>query len=258
MTTQAKTSAKSPTRRFALGSNRSVRPGQNREVEKTKLAVRTADAIERRIVENRLQPDSYIGSEAELLEEYHVSRAVLREAILILEQRQIALRRRGVRGGVLARRPDVSSVARSVALYLECSGVGAEHLLDARKVLEEHCARLAAEGRDKAKLAELREHLLTGLEMEGEAARRQMGQFHVLLAQLSGNPVWSLFTEVLIDVAVELTRRSSRGPSEAALKRQFRNLIAVVDAIDCGDGDAAAKGISDYLEDVTRRYSTGS
>jgi len=82
MTTQAKSLPKSMAQRLALGRGRKrgAKPSGSRKAE-TKLAVRTADAIERRIVENRLQPDSHIGSEAQLLEEYDVSRAVLREAI---------------------------------------------------------------------------------------------------------------------------------------------------------------------------------
>jgi len=83
--------------------------------------------------------DRVIGSEAQLLEQFKVSRTVLREALLLLEQRQIATQRRGNGGGVLARRPELSVVARTVSLFLECEAVKSDQILDARILLEESC-----------------------------------------------------------------------------------------------------------------------
>ncbi|MGE0045844.1 MAG: FadR/GntR family transcriptional regulator [Hyphomonadaceae bacterium] len=240
--------AKSPSRRSATRA-------RSGDAQKP-LAVRTADAIQRRILEERLEPNTLIGSEAQLLQEYQVSRAVLREAILLLEQRQIATRRRGVGGGVLTRKPNTSDVARAVALYLEYSGINVNDLLDARITLESHCARLAADKNNRRKVAALRASLVEGAAMSGEAALQRMGGFHIQLAQLSGNPVWALFIEVLIDVAVAFTRRAGGSPSNEAMARQFKSLIAVVDAIAAGEGDKAGKLVSAYVEEVTRLYSS--
>ena len=223
--------------------------------EGTKLAVQIADAIERKILDRRYSPDTFLGSEAELLVEYSVSRAVLREAVLLLEQRQIALRRRGAGGGVLVRAPDVSSVARSIALYLECVGVGARYLLDARILLEEHCVRQALASFDAEKVADLRTHLMQGAKASGEEAIAGIARFHVLLAQLSANPVWTLVTEALLGVAADETRRRGVQMSAADVALRYRQLLEVADAIAAKQEARAITLLRTYIEEVTNRAS---
>jgi len=190
-----------------------------------KLAVRTANELERRIMQNRWQPGAVIGSEAQLLEEFGVSRAVLREAMLLLEQRQIAVRRRGNGGGVRVRRPDPSGLTRAVSLLLEFDGVAPEQIMETRILLEQRCVQEAVRRADLEDLGGLTQLAREGLKLKGEAARRQMGDFHLRLAKISGNPVWALFTQVLIQVAVDLIGRSGAIPSDRDIRKQFEELV---------------------------------
>src|SRR2546430_16497264 len=64
-----------------------------------KLAEQTAEKIEMRIIEMDWPVGKVIGSEHDLLADYGVSRAALREAIRLLEDHNVAYMRRGGRCG---------------------------------------------------------------------------------------------------------------------------------------------------------------
>jgi DNA-binding FadR family transcriptional regulator len=219
-----------------------------------KLAEKIADQIERRIIEEALPVGTLIGSEGQLLARYKVSRAVLRESILILEQRQIARRQRGHAGGVIVRAPEARSVARAISLFLEFGGVTPDDLLEARMLLEGHCAAKAAHTAPAERARQLKTHALAGLSMTGEEARVQMGQFHVLLAQLADNPVWSLMTEALVEAASSLLQRAGRFATESEMRRQFKLLVAIGKSIENHEETRARSEVENFIAHVQRYY----
>ena len=86
-----------------------------------KLAPTIARRIERDIL-NRRRPVGYrLGSEPELTSRYRVSRAVLREAIRIVERHQLAETRRGAGGGFFVCQPPRHAMASVLSGYLESS-----------------------------------------------------------------------------------------------------------------------------------------
>jgi DNA-binding FadR family transcriptional regulator len=219
-----------------------------------KLAEKVADVIERQIIEEALPVGTVIGSEGQLLARFKVSRGVLRESILILEQRQIARRQRGHAGGVIVRAPEARSVARAISLFLEFGGVTPDDLLEARMLLEGHCAAKAALTAPAAQAKQLKTHALAGLSMTGEEARVQMGQFHVLLAQLADNPVLSLMTEALVEAASSLLQRAGRYATEPEMRRQFKLLVAIGKSIENHEDARARTEVENFIAHVQRYY----
>ncbi|MBO0849768.1 MAG: FadR family transcriptional regulator, partial [Pseudonocardia sp.] len=172
-----------------------------------KLAARVARQIERDIVRSGWRVGSMLGSETELRERYQVSRAVLREAIRLVEHHQVAAMRRGPAGGLVVREPDAGAATSAVVVYLEFVGTTLEHLLAARLMIEPLAVALAAEQITEAGIARLR----AVLDAESAATSRRDAhareQLHLVLAELSGNPALQLF----VDVLLRLTWRYSRG-----------------------------------------------
>ena len=74
-----------------------------------KLGEITAMKIEAQIAARGWTQGEVLGSESELLDEYGVSRAVLREAIRLLEHHGVATMRRGPGGGLIVRHPEPAS-----------------------------------------------------------------------------------------------------------------------------------------------------
>jgi DNA-binding FadR family transcriptional regulator len=134
-----------------------------------------------------------LGSEAELLDRYQVSRAVFREAVRLVEHQQVARTRRGPGGGLVITEPTVDAVIDAVVLYLYRVEAPLDELFEARIVLEEIASDLAP-GR-------LDEQDLNGLRAFVDAQEGFLGsdprELHALIASLSRNPALELFVEVL-------------------------------------------------------------
>src|SRR3546814_18745115 len=82
------------------------------------MAASVADAIVSDVVALGWPEGEVIGSEPELLERYGVSRAVFREAVRLVEHKEVARMRRGPGGGLVVTVPTVESVMGAVAVSL--------------------------------------------------------------------------------------------------------------------------------------------
>ena len=178
-----------------------------------KLGSTVARQIEAEIIDRGWPTGQVLGSEADLTARYGVSRAVLREAVRLLEHNHVAGMRRGPGGGLVVRSPAVSAAVEVVANYLDFIGVTAEELHRARTVLESLGARLAATRLDDEGVERLEAHV------DAEAARdtEVAGGFHVVVAECSGNGALALFLRSLIAV---IGRRLVRSDLAAAKLRE--------------------------------------
>ena len=88
-----------------------------------KLAQTVARGIESEILRKHHPPGQRLGTERELLRRYRVSRAVLREAIRLVERHGLGETRRGAGGGLFVARPAREAIAGVLSGYLESHGV---------------------------------------------------------------------------------------------------------------------------------------
>jgi DNA-binding FadR family transcriptional regulator len=172
-----------------------------------KLARRVARRIEDDILAARLPVGQIFASETELRTRYGVSRAVLREAIRLVEHHGLAAMRRGIGGGLVLREPDAGPLTQAVVVYLEYVGTSVDDLLAVRRLLEPVSARVAAQTLTEDKIAILRE---TVAQEQADTTLAPGGhdRVHVVLGRIGGNRVLGLF----IDVLVQLTSRYATLP----------------------------------------------
>src|SRR5207302_309872 len=140
-----------PTRRLPLltGGDRGRSPGR-------KLAAQVARRIENDIIVAGWPVGAVLGSEGELLERYGVSRAVFREAVRLVEHKQVARMRRGPGGGLVVTEPSVQTVTDAVTVYFTFKGVRLDEVFEARVALEETVTRLAPTRLSEPNMEELR------------------------------------------------------------------------------------------------------
>ncbi|MET0887757.1 MAG: FCD domain-containing protein, partial [Mycetocola sp.] len=184
-----------------------------------------------------------MGSEADLLARLGVSRAVLREAIRVLEHHDVAFMRRGPGGGLVVKAPDSAAAVRACALSLGFRNATWEQVFEARRALELRCVEIAAGTIDEAGIARLREA------QEDEKRAQEAGQvgthdLHVILAEITGNPAFALFIDVL-------TQLSSGGgsPEQAshAAVEVRRAHDKIVEAVIAGDASLARHRMQTHL-----------
>ena len=118
-----------------------------RPVWKTSEVV--AFAVVRDIVEHGLHSGDRLPLEAEMVEQYGVSRESLREALRLLEAQGIVSIRRGPGGGPVVGRASSMNLARTMTLYFQLAGATYEELLEAWRMLEPLAAELAARNPDR-------------------------------------------------------------------------------------------------------------
>jgi DNA-binding FadR family transcriptional regulator len=157
------------------------------------MAASVADAIIGDVVELGWPEGQVIGSEAELLERYGVSRAVFREAVRLVEHKEVARMRRGPGGGLVVTAPTVESVMDAVAVYLFYVGADVDDVFEARLILEEVVTELAPARLNEADIIRLRE--LVARERHGEV--RDFRELHALLATFTRNPALEFFVDLL-------------------------------------------------------------
>jgi DNA-binding FadR family transcriptional regulator len=217
-----------------------LEPGDGR-----KLAAQVAELLEQEIIDAGWPVGRVIGSEADLLARLGVSRAILREAIRVLEHHDVAFMRRGPGGGLVVKAPDSAAAVRASALSLGFRNASWEQIFEARSALELRCVEIAAQRIDETGIARLR----ASLEAEEEAQRAgEVGShdLHISLAEITGNPAFVLF----IDVLTQLSRsgRSDRTASAAADTRLAHTKIA--EAVIAGDAAVARHRMQAHLNAI--------
>jgi len=218
-----------------------------------KLAEVVAEQIEDDIVARGWPIGEVLGSEAELLDRYGVSRAVLREAVRIVEHHFVAAMRRGPGGGLVVTAPDIGAVVRAVALQLQFANIEPIHLYQTRATLERQCIRLASEKINREGILRLQQYMEREEQLVGDALTRHTHDFHILIAELTGNPALRLFVQILGRLTGQ---QSARPASQAEAKRWVhavhRTHQKIADAIIARDPDLAERRMLRHLEAMTQ------
>jgi DNA-binding FadR family transcriptional regulator len=220
-----------------------------------KLGEILAERIEDEISAAGWPVGTVVGSETELLEKYGVSRAVFREAIRIVDHHGVAEMRRGPGGGLVVSSPDLDAVVRAVSIQLRYEQIRPEQVIESRRALEVECARLAAqrissEGRDilKAFLSAEEQRI----NQTRKAGRRKgdlpSHDFHLLLADLTGNPAMRLFVQM---INLALGEQAPMSPSLPEVASEVHRVHArIADAVLAGDAETAARRMGRHIDAV--------
>jgi len=108
-----------------------------------------ANDIRDRILHGDLGDGSQLPMQDEIMRQYEVSRAAVREALHVLEAEGLVTVRRGARGGALVHAPTTRSTAYTFAMLLESRGATLRDIGEALANIEPMCAIHAAARPDR-------------------------------------------------------------------------------------------------------------
>jgi DNA-binding FadR family transcriptional regulator len=226
------------------------------EAPRGKLAELLAATIGDDIAASGWKVGSVFGTETALLERYRVSRAVLREAVRLLEYHSIAHMRRGPGGGLVIAEPAAQASIDTIALYLQYRDPSREDLRCVRDAIEiDNVAKVVkrlGESEVVAFLATHRSGLPENSRHTPDDVRQAIVEefdFHVGLAQLAGNALLDLFLRII----VELFRRhwSSTGqalPTWSDVQAVHHAHLRIVEAVGAGDEGVACHRLRRHLD----------
>jgi DNA-binding FadR family transcriptional regulator len=213
-----------------------------------KAAEMLASKIEAEIRDAGWPVGDLFGSEVDLTEKYGVSRGVLREAIRILEHHFVVRTRRGRGGGLVVTEPNSSTVAQSMKLYLQFMRTNPDQIHEARTLSELAAVELAAIRITDPGRTLLSEVLAEEAEDVALGAVRQMHDFHVMVGQLSANPVLDLNVRSMAALVQEWYGEGEPADIGEDAVTAHRVHVAIAEAISAGDVDAAVRRMRRHLE----------
>ncbi|EGD54876.1 GntR family transcriptional regulator [Gordonia neofelifaecis NRRL B-59395] len=220
------------------------------------MAETVADRIEQDILAQGWDTGSILGSEAQLIERYGVSRAVFREAVRLVEHHQMARMRRGPGGGLVVTEPDPGAVRQAARVYLRRADVTRQQLFDARAALELAGVVTATEQLTEDGIAQLTEALRVEAELvEQGVTTGHARNVHSVIADMTGNPAISLFIEVLAQLDEDMVQQgwiSRDDPTDRAALAEASHAAheAIVAAIVAGDAPLAQHRMRRHLQAI--------
>jgi GntR family transcriptional regulator, transcriptional repressor for pyruvate dehydrogenase complex len=223
------------------GPPRALRP-----LHRSRLYEQLVERLLALVHELDLKPGDRLPPERELSADLGVSRASVRQALVVLEVQGLVEVRHGEGAILLDQKPD-SAVLSAVTAHRR----RLPEVIEAREALEVQLASLAAQRRTQQDLDRI-DHALTA--MEDEIARGERGLsgdelFHgaVTAAARSG-----LLADLMSEISAAI--RESRVESLSQPDRPRQSLAshrAIAEAIRAGDPDAAATAMRDHIRLVS-------
>jgi DNA-binding FadR family transcriptional regulator len=185
-----------------------------------------------RIVSGKIAPNERLPSEAELGEQYGVSRSVLREATRVLTAKGLVSSRQRA-GAVVRPRADWHLLDPDVLEWLIHAGPrGAfvETLMTVRRIFEPAAAALAARTASDEQLARIEQAYarMEAAQAPGELLDPDL-DFHRLIAQATGNDLLAYIGNMLTHALRESIRLSSKlaNTHELSLPRHKAIVVAL-------------------------------
>jgi DNA-binding FadR family transcriptional regulator len=210
------------------------------------------ERITRVIQERKLAAGQRLPGEHELVEQFQVSRPVLREALAKLQSLGLVEIQRG-KGTFVG---DTSSLANCVRLLQTAVTISPRELLtytELRTGIEVQAVRQAAERVSEAEIAELG-GLLKDLDREDLPYAELLEidfRFHRKIIAIAGNPLMANLMEVIYEFVLTQMARTTPTPRENQLGRKLHRTI--FNAVASHDADTAERAMREHMQAVLKR-----
>ncbi len=219
------------------------------------LARQIADRIRQSIVAGELGADDRLPGEAQLAEQFGVSRPTIREALKRLAAQHLIRSRRGPAGGTFVNRPNQQQLRDALTgaaiVAVSMGEFDAHDIAEARRELELLCCRLAAVNRCPSDLAAMKAEIAIQRdpELSDEDFCASDVRFHRALVDATDNKMLQLVMFSVIEALQPVINM-------VVFRVRERDQIVgyhqrIVDALGMGDADAASSALDEqmrYLE----------
>lgn len=186
----------------------------------------------------QLVPGDRLPPERELLDQFGVSRQVLREAFTVMEAQGMVATTPG--GGRVFKGRLIGDVGAFVGALKESALL---EILDAREAVECKIAELAARNANEEAIADLR-HRLESLQGHSYTFEWNFG-FHLAIAEAAKNSVLHNLLQLLLQARRDVYQRDYL--TREQLERLFEDHGAIVDAIEARDPERARAHMHNHI-----------
>jgi len=176
-------------------------------VKPNKVSEHIIEQIRKAIFEGQLKPGDKLPSERELVENFKVSKATLREAIRSLEVLGFLEIRKGASGGSFVTEVDMEKARDCFTNFLHFKNLSLKDLSEVRLLLEPHIAEKAALGINEEDLKRLEELLrecdyVLRHDIPIESRKNEV-EFHRIIASVTGNPILMFILDFVENLLID-------------------------------------------------------
>jgi GntR family transcriptional regulator, transcriptional repressor for pyruvate dehydrogenase complex len=213
-------------------------------VQHVRAYQRVVQQVEEAILGGDIHPGEHLASERDLVEQFGVSRATVREALRVLESAGLVRSRPGDPNGSEVLPLNSINLTRSLTLIARRRQLGLADLIQFRMFLEGNVCEIVASLRTEEQLAVIRA-ALAGMEKAMEESREVFVAadlaFHLAIAAATGNPLLQACNEAILGmVGTTVQGRLEDAPdSRAQMAESVHRHRLVLDAIERQDPLAA-------------------
>ena len=230
---------------------RSMLVASSPRVPAARLGVAVVADLVTAIVTGDLRPDEVLPPEAELSQQFGVSRTVIRESVKRIEEKGLVVVAQG--RGTTVNPPSLWNVLDPVVLSAMVDHDDSLGVLDelsiVRGSLEASMARAAAERQNAGRTAELTaafEENLRRRDEDADSYNEADADFHYVVMEQSGNRLAANITRILFARARESARFTGT-PGPEAMRLTLDEHREVLEAIVRGDSEQASAAMSDHI-----------
>jgi DNA-binding FadR family transcriptional regulator len=219
---------------------------------------RTFKEIEKQIREmiysGALKPGDKLPSENELASQFRVARPAVREALRTLEHAGFIVVKQGNTGGSYIKELDATVTAASLSDLMRQGDISLRHLTDARLAIEKLVLDKAFDSISNDHLLALEKCVqdLEGLakeeRQEGYPVDPTVTSFHLMLGQITDNPVFEIILRVLIEVTARLLSPTNIDPER--LKEHGLSHRSLYEALKNRDRDRGLRILEEHMLEV--------
>ncbi len=216
-------------------------------LSRVNLSQQIADHLEEVILSSpTCKVTEKLPGELKLANQYNVSRPVIREALKLLQERGLITLKNG--SGAYVTRPENDTVMNAINRIMQVDRIKSDDLTQMREILELSSVDRAVQCVTDAQLKEMDE-ILSKFEDKSLPLKERVKldeQFHIAIAQATGNELLSMFVGVLTSLLRDYMGKGIliEGGIEDAIKRHREIYQALLDR----DAKAVHQAMVEHLK----------
>ena len=200
-----------------------------------KIIAQIRDAI----LSGQLTSGDKLASEKELMGQFEVSKATMREALRVLEVIGLIEIRKGTAGGAFVAKVGMKTTIHSLINFIHFQPVSIREITMLRYLIEPGVAQVAASGITDENIYNLKKIIGETIEPPGSELSKEIG-FHRYVARMAGNTLLTLIIDFIDNLLEDIKGRLHLGTEFYKEVREAHQII-----LECFiQRDSAAAGIA--------------
>jgi GntR family transcriptional repressor for pyruvate dehydrogenase complex len=211
-----------------------------------KISDQIIEQIRNAILSGRFKPGDRVASEKELISDFGVSKATLREALRVLEGMGLVEIKKGITGGVFIAEVDMKTTIHGIMNFLHFKTVSIKDITMIRYLLEPPVAQIAASRIQPEDIVKLESMIVEHPAVPDTIVSREIG-FHRYLARMTENPILILVMDFIDNILDEI--KFQLNPGAEFYHKVAKAHQAILECLRQKDGVGARREIvNDLLE----------